>query len=591
MSSETKICQNCKKDFVIEPEDFKFYEKIKVPPPTWCPECRMVRRFTVRNERSLYKREESLHNREVISMYSSDKPFIVYHHNDWWSDGWNPMQYGFNYDFSKTFFEQFRKLLELVPALALSNVNPVNSEYCNFADGNKNCYLCFGAGFNEGVSYSTRVGKSKDSMDLLGCVENELCYDNVSCSTCYQLFYGMNCKNCVSSYFLYNCKNCTDCVGCVNLINKSNYIFNKPYTKEDYQKKIKELNLDSREGLSKVRKEFENILSTAVRRYGDFINSPKSTGDHIFNSKNCRLCFDILGNAEDCANLFHSYNLKDSYDGMGLYKTELSYENVDTNFNARLLSSVTVYHCNNVSYSSNCHSSNNLFACIGLRSKSYCILNKQYTKEEYEKLVPRIIEHMNQMPYIDQKGRVYKYGEFFPPELSPFAYNETIVQEYFPLTKEEAIEKGYSWKDPEPRNYKIQIPNDKLPDHIKDVKDDIVGQVIECGHKGKCNEQCTEAFKIIQPELDFLRKMSLPLPRLCPNCRHYQRIKQRNPLKLWKRKCQCAGAKSDNQIYANTVDHIHHKKEEHCLNEFETTYAPERPEIVYCEACYLREVV
>ena len=107
----------------------------------------------------------------------------------------------------------------------------------------------------------------------------------------------------------------------------------------------------------------------------------------------------------------------------------------------------------------------------------------------------------------------------------------------------------------------------------------------------KCNEQGTEAYKIIPQELKFLRKMNLPLPRLCPNCRHCQRIKQRNPLKLWHRKCQCAGLTSENKVYQNTADHVHHKKDEHCPSEFETTYAPERPEIVYCEQCYLREVV
>jgi len=55
-----------------------------------------------------------------------------------------------------------------------------------------------------------------------------------------------------------------------------------------------------------------------------------------------------------------------------------------------------------------------------------------------------------------------------------------------------------------------------LPDNIKDVPDDIVGKVIECQHQGKCNEQCTEAFRIIEPELAFYRRMNLPLPRLCP---------------------------------------------------------------------------
>lgn len=56
MESETRICQKCKKDFIIEPDDFGFYEKIKVPPPTFCSECRMIRRMTWRNERSLFKR-------------------------------------------------------------------------------------------------------------------------------------------------------------------------------------------------------------------------------------------------------------------------------------------------------------------------------------------------------------------------------------------------------------------------------------------------------------------------------------------------------------------------------------------------------
>ncbi len=49
MKEETKTCQNCKKEFQIEPEDFAFYEKINVPPPTFCPECRMIRRMMFLN--------------------------------------------------------------------------------------------------------------------------------------------------------------------------------------------------------------------------------------------------------------------------------------------------------------------------------------------------------------------------------------------------------------------------------------------------------------------------------------------------------------------------------------------------------------
>jgi hypothetical protein len=72
MQSETKQCQNCKRDFVIEAEDFKFYEKIKVPPPTFCPECRRQRRLIWRNERHLYKRTCDLCNKSIISMYPKE---------------------------------------------------------------------------------------------------------------------------------------------------------------------------------------------------------------------------------------------------------------------------------------------------------------------------------------------------------------------------------------------------------------------------------------------------------------------------------------------------------------------------------------
>ncbi|MFH1161835.1 MAG: hypothetical protein V1696_00970 [Candidatus Jorgensenbacteria bacterium] len=247
-------------------------------------------------------------------------------------------------------------------------------------------------------------------------------------------------------------------------------------------------------------------------------------------------------------------------------------------------------------YTDWCLSSSNLFGCIGLRNKQYCILNKQYTKEEYEALVPRIIDHMNTMPYVDTKGRIYKYGEFFPPELSPFAYNETIAQEYFPLTKDKAIQQGYRWRDADTRDYKITKRPEDLPDHIKDVEDAILKETIQCMHhpsagsgQAACNHQCTTAFKVIPEELAFYRRMNLPLPRLCPNCRHYERLKQRNPLKLWHRTCQCAGGKSENGVYENTITHPHGTG--HCLNEFETSYAPERKEIVYCESCYNTEVV
>ena len=55
------------KDFVVSPMILRFM-KMKVA-PTFCPDCRLQRRLSFRNERTLYKRPCELCGQETISMY------------------------------------------------------------------------------------------------------------------------------------------------------------------------------------------------------------------------------------------------------------------------------------------------------------------------------------------------------------------------------------------------------------------------------------------------------------------------------------------------------------------------------------------
>jgi hypothetical protein len=572
--SETKQCQNCKKDFTIESDDFSFYEKIKVPPPTFCPECRRIRRWIWRNERTYYKRKCNApnHNEDIISLYSSDSSYIICDQKYWWSDAWDPLSFGANYDFSRPFFEQYKELLKKIPIISLSNTQSINSDYCSSAAWNKDCYLLSGSGWNEKVLYANRATKNTDSMDLYIADNNELCYDDLYCRKCYRTFFSYQCEGCNDSLFLYNCRNCQNCFGCSNLRGKNYCFFNEQLSKNEYELEIGKLNLGSYKKIKEIKEKFNReIYLKTIHRFADMTNCTNSTGAYLRNTKNCFDCYDFSGdNSENCRFVDYSgFNTKDLYDtgpGAG-WGSELIYEGLDINDSSNVIGGIVCYDSTNCSYCSYVQASNNLFGCYGLHGKKYCIFNKQYTKEQYEELVPKIIQHMNDMPYIDSKGRVYKYGEFFPSELSPFCYNETVAQEYSPLIKTEALGQGYNWKNSEERNYNIDIKTEDIPDDIKDVTPDILNKVIECSHKG-CNHQCTGAFKIVPEEFQFYQRMNLPLPRLCPNCRHYERLSQRNPLKLWHRSCMKEG----------------------CTNEFETSYAPERPEIVYCESCYQKEV-
>lgn len=594
MKSETKICQNCNDQFVIEPEDSAFYEKISVPPPTFCPECRFQRRLSWRNERGLFRRKCDApgHEETLISIYRPEEAVVVYDHDYWHSDAWDPTDYGVDYDFNKPLFEQFKKLFSSVPLIALFDSRSTDSSYCNITVDHKNCYLVSAGWNNEDSFHSNRISYCRDVCDSYVCHKVELGYENVFCKESNKLFYSRNSKNCVDSYFLYDCRNCINCVGCVSLRNKSYCIFNKQYTKEEYNKWLAEHDIGNRDVLVFIAKESDNLYSKTIHRFAQLVKTENCVGDNIENSQNCYYCFDLAGEAQNAKYCnWGTYGLHDSYDtGPGTGgKSELTYEGISIGVaNSRCAFGAIVWYCRDVYYSVGCENCSDCFGCVSLRGKKHCILNKQYTPEKYKESVEKIKKHMNETPYVDKKGRVYKYGEYFPMELSPYPYNVTAGQDYTPLTKEEALRNNYPWTEIAEKDYKATISLDDVPKSIKFVDEDIVSEIFPCENAGS-NASCTKAFRMTKKEFDFYKKLNIPLPLFCPNCRHIARLQKRNPMKLWHRKCQCAGSQSENGIYKNTIEHQHGK--DPCPNEFETSYAPDRPEIVYCERCYQQEVV
>lgn len=314
------------------------------------------------------------------------------------------------------------------------------------------------------------------------------------------------------------------------------------------------------------------------------------SGDYIAHSKNTHQTY-VAYKLEDCKFCAFMTNARDCYDCTNFAEaSEMMYEICQCgDQNSRILFSWwACTGCSNIEYSMFPIGCKNVFGCVGTKKKEYCILNKQYTKSEYEKLRAQIIEQMDKNPYKDAQGNMYKYGEFFPIELSPFGYNETTAHEFFPLDETETKSKGYNWRDLKRRTYESTKHLEEIPDASKDTDESVTKEVLECAHKEERSHGCTKGFRIIPQELQFYKKTNLPLPNLCPNCRYYERRKWQTPITLHHRKCECAGTSDNKNIYQNAVTHPHGNKP--CPNSFETTYAPNRPEIIYCEECYQQEV-
>lgn len=538
---------------------------------------------------SLYKRNCDLCGKNIISSYQKDCPIKVYCPSCWWSDSWDGTEYGQEYDPERNFFDQLLELRNRSSIMSLENQSTtlVNTEYASYSSNNKNSYLTYFADFVENCCYCSVMNTVKDSMDCYRIRESESCCGSIGVFKCYRTFFSEECDNCLDVYFSKNCSGCSNCFGCMDLRKKSYCIYNKQYSKEDYEAFIKKINTGSFEAIAKYRKESADFWNKLPYKfyYGNALNINVS-GNYVYESKNTKDAY-MATSAENSrfVQMLSVPSTKDSYDYTGWGDAaEMIYECQSVGMGASNMKfSIHCYpnvmDCEYSYYAINCK---NVFGCVNLKKKEYCILNKQYSKEEYEKLKERIIADIKEKPYVDSLGRKWGYGEFFPLIITPFGYNETMAMDYFPMTKNEVLKNGFAWSDVEQKQYEATIKASDLPDDIKDVGEDILNQVIEC-------ENCRRSFRMIKLELDLLKRLNFPLPRQCPECRRKERFSKVNLPKLWKRICQCSGQKSENGVYSNTVNHFH--GEVKCPNEFETSYAPERKEIVYCEQCYNAEVV
>jgi len=440
MKSEIKNCKNCKKDFIIETDDFGYYDKIGVLPPKICPECRAQLRLYFRNIRCLYKNTCANCKKDTFSMFSPNKPFPSWCVSCWWGNDLYGKDYAMDYNPDKSFFEQFNELLNKAPMPALFSTRDIDSNFLNYTADNKNCYMITESSNNENCINCYWIQLSKDLVDCSFTHQVELSYEVDDCYDCHSLRYSKGCYDCLSSAFLLDCRGCINCLGCVNLRQQKYNIFNKQYTREEYEAQLKSFRLDTHSGVESFKKQFQDFIKDKPRKFAEVSSVVNSTGNYMTNVKNNRNCFHSY-DAED--NAYCEHALRGAKDCMDCSTSGRGAELIYNSINAGLQSSNVIccsllWGSQSIEYSINCPNSNNCFGCASLIKGSYCILNKQYSKEEYKKLRAEIIAKM-------KKEGIY--GDFFPKELSPFGYNESSAIDQYPFSKSEALKQGFKWED------------------------------------------------------------------------------------------------------------------------------------------------
>ncbi len=548
------ICARCQAAFPITDKDREFYKINQIPEPTHCPDCRFQRRYAWRNERTLYWRKCSGTGQNMLSVFDSDAPFPVYDVDYWYSDAWDARSLGRDFDFNRPFFDQFMELYHQAPQVARSVVGNENCDYINQAGWNRNCYLIYEANYAEDCYYSSNIQSCKDCLDCFRAYDCQLCYECVNCERCYQVMFAEDCMGCSESWFLKSCIGCKNCFGCVNLRNKEYHFFNEPCTPEEYARKVAEVGFGkevSSDQIQEMRQRFKDFRLQFPHKYMQSRQAENCTGDYLSNCQNCDECYG-LWNSQDCKWVVDSRNMKNVYD-VTVFGAESGIEFCCDSHEVgdgcrNIYYSCQVWSgCYDIYYSQLClQNSHHLFGCVSLKHQNYCILNKQYSPEDYEVMKARIIEHMK---------KTGEWGEFFPAKLSPWAYNESMALPHYPLSREETLAQGFKWKEVPVSVGAASV----VPDFISQVDDSIVDQTLSC-------EVTRRPYKLIKKELAFYRRFGLPIPRRHSDQRHEERRLQTLPRHLWNRPCNL------------------------CQKPLRSPYAPNRPETVVCEECYLKTV-
>ncbi|MBP7057250.1 hypothetical protein KBB08_02055 [Candidatus Gracilibacteria bacterium] len=541
-------CRQCKRD----------YEQRAVPsvegqvsyfdPAAYCDECSNQRRLSWLNHYMLYSRPCDRCREVTIGMYRPGADYQVYCAKCWQ----NRDIVSLTYDDSKGFLEQFAVLLHQQPLPALLNDNnqlSVNCAYTNNLLSSKNCYFVFDGNEDEDCYYSYALGESRNCADCSYCLGSELSYELVNCHGCYHSACLLDSRLANHCYFSYDLNNCNNCLFSSGLRNKQYYIFNKPYSKDEYETYIKtELNTGNYQVWLKLMNQYQEWLLTVVRKESTNRKSENCIGNDILYSKSSTGFF--MYQSEDCYNILNATTNKNCNNCFQVGYCELSSELIALENSYASFASACCQNASHNFYSLYCQNCKHVFGCIGLQNQEYCILNKQYTKDAYELLVKKIVAQMR-----TEKS----YGQFFPPALSPFSYHETIAQDIFPLTQSQALAAGYQWEE-QPLTSTHLVETSELPDNIDDTTISSTTVAHSC-------QTCQKLYRITEQELALYQNIQVPLPRKCFRCRHWDRRDRRPNFRMYHRPC------------------------DRCQKAIITHYPNTSALQVYCEDCYTSTVV
>ena len=525
-----RTCRITGERFSVSADDIAMYRLLCVPPPTTSPWYRTLVRaafFPYRLRSSFCAKTQQ----SFVGTYRSDSPFTVYRPEVWWSDAWDPKEYGRTAQPDAPFLPQWYALFRAVPRPGSSrDPESVNSEYTVGGMQFKDCYYVIGGIKAEDVAYTIAAEWSRSCLDGVWYEHAERCYDSVRLCDCYQTVGSINVTHGRDVAFCYDGSSIEHCFGGFNLRHRTHVFLDEQLDAATYTQRRAALRLGHRPTYERFQEWFregyrDRAMHAMVRRE----KCERCVGSSIESCSDAYFAFC----ASECTNVRYvegSSQVRDSAEISGSAAVERSYELAGAAHTNRAICVSVIRSGRDIEYCVDCHHCEHCFGCVGLRGAKFCILNQQYTEDEYWDTVDRLKTAML------ARG---EYGEFFPAAYAPVPFEDSRASYGYAFTRAERTHLQF-WTvgDEAPSDGGPSIP----PDDIRSASPEILAQSFRCTESGR-------SFRITPQELSFLQREDLPLPTRHPEVRMEQRYRLLpTTMRLYERACTQCGTKDLSDI-------------------------------------------
>src|SRR3989339_1092535 len=554
-----RVCELTGEKWMMDKEEIGWYRKFNVPPSKYSPLARMKLLYSYFIVFDVWYNRHAETGKLLVSTIHPATGIRVLPDTEWFAKDFSSL--GLNLDLAKPFFDQFYRLGRTVPRAAGYNFVPPEHSLAFLSFGDRDSYFVL-ASQTERCFSCTNVSVAQDCTEAAMMQAGTLSCNILHSNRIFQSAFVRESYDCMDCRFIFDCRDCEHCFMAANKRHKKYLFFNEQLSKEEWERRVAEIDLSSWVVRQKYEQKFHEFLVGALWPENFNVNEERSLGEYLNGCIDCRECYYLSTPGSE--HLDHvTYGLGDTpshdvYLSTGSISSSDSYNSVGINRSSQIKFALSVnadgFDCE---YCESCFNCEHCFGCVGLRHKKFCILNKQYTEEGYGKMLDELKCAML------ERG---EYGDLPPAKFSTQVCETSGLGVVYSATPEECRLFGAAEIKPSDEGAEGPVLDPVSIRPISEIPDRIVPEDIETvSKKTWWDEHMGRRFAYLKPELELYQRLNIAPPRAHPTRRIVDLYQQMNMPIFEERACASCGkgvAVAKNAAY------------------------PSRK--IYCKSCYLQ---